>query len=139
MFLLWTDCLDSVGRSVFGDQLKRTVSVIVEIDELVAPLSDDSERVFQEGDNDEKAANRWKISTAISISKYKSKKKFGRRFNMRKAIVCNRECDGEAYGFTGSDNVSSQSSILLVCSRIASRGLGSLVASARPGPPNRLS
>lgn len=32
--------------------------------------------------------------------------------------------------------VSNQSSILLVCSRIASRGLGSLVASTLPGPPN---
>jgi hypothetical protein len=41
----------------------------------------------------------------------------------------------ETYGFTGSDMVSSQSSILLVCSRMASKGLGSLVASARPGPP----
>ena len=40
------------------------------------------------------------------------------------------------YGFMGSETVSSQSSILLVCSRIASKGLGSFVASALPGPPN---
>lgn len=36
----------------------------------------------------------------------------------------------------GSERVSSQSSILLVCSRMASSGLGSLVASERWGPPN---
>ena len=40
------------------------------------------------------------------------------------------------YGLTGSDRVSSQSSILLVCSRIVSRGLGSLVAALLEGPPN---
>lgn len=45
---------------------------------------------------------------------------------------------GSTHGFTGSASVSSQSSILLVCSLMASKGLGSLVASARPGPPNGL-
>lgn len=43
---------------------------------------------------------------------------------------------GRTHGLIGSDSVSSQSSILLVCSRIASSGLGSLVASGREGPPN---
>jgi hypothetical protein len=41
-------------------------------------------------------------------------------------------------GFRGSPIVFSQSSILLVCSLIASKGLGSFVASALPGPANWL-
>lgn len=44
----------------------------------------------------------------------------------------------KTHGLTGSASVSNQSSILLVCSRMASKGLGSLVASALPGPPKLL-
>lgn len=36
---------------------KRTVSVVVEVGELVAPLRDDAQGILEEGDDDEKAAN----------------------------------------------------------------------------------
>jgi hypothetical protein len=42
------------------------------------------------------------------------------------------------YGFTGSLSVSKKSSILLVCSLIASSGLGSLLESPLLGPPNEV-
>lgn len=42
------------------------------------------------------------------------------------------------YGFTGSATLFKKSSILLVCSRIWSRGLGSLVALSLLWPPNWL-
>ncbi len=41
------------------------------------------------------------------------------------------------HGLTVSATLSNHSSILFVCSRICSNGLGSLVASARPTPPKR--
>lgn len=44
--------------------------------------------------------------------------------------------DRETHGLMGSARVSSKSSILLVCSRIASRGDGSDVAAECEGPPN---
>ena len=42
------------------------------------------------------------------------------------------------YGLSGSAKTSSQSSILLVCSRILSNGLESVEPSALPGPPKGL-
>lgn len=35
------------------------MSIVVEIEKLVAPLRDDPESVFEEGDDDEKAPNSW--------------------------------------------------------------------------------
>jgi len=35
------------------------VSVVIEVEKLVAPLRDDSESVFEEGDDDEKAPYSW--------------------------------------------------------------------------------
>lgn len=35
----------------------RTVSVVVEVGELVAPLCDDAEGIFEESDHDEEAAD----------------------------------------------------------------------------------
>ena len=40
-----------------GGGLERTMSVVVEIEKLVAPLGDDTESIFEEGHNDEKAPN----------------------------------------------------------------------------------
>lgn len=42
------------------------------------------------------------------------------------------------YGLIGSEYVSRRSSILLVCSRIASSGEGSFVAEDEEGPPPKL-
>jgi len=41
---------------------QHTSPVVVQIGELVAPLCNDSERIFQECDDDQKATNGWKIS-----------------------------------------------------------------------------
>jgi hypothetical protein len=35
------------------------VSIVVEVEKLVAPLRNDSESVFEEGDDDEKATYSW--------------------------------------------------------------------------------
>jgi hypothetical protein len=56
------------------------------------------------------------------------------RFALSKTGIGRRE----TYGFTGSLKVSKKSSILLVCSLIASSGLGSLLASPLLGPPNEV-
>lgn len=42
--------------------LKHTVSVIVQVGELVAPLGDDAQGIFEEGDDDEESANRRDIT-----------------------------------------------------------------------------
>lgn len=39
-----------------------TVSVVVEVQKLVAPLCDDAERILQESDDNEESPNRWQIS-----------------------------------------------------------------------------
>lgn len=46
--------LSSAGALVF---FKHTVSVVVQVGELVAPLSDDAQGILEEGDDDEEAAN----------------------------------------------------------------------------------
>lgn len=96
---------------------KRTVSVIVQVGELVTPLGDDTESILEEGDDDEESANRRDITN----SKYQQ-------------LETQPTSRIATHGLTGCDRVSSQSSILLVCSRMASSGLGSLVASC-PEPP----
>lgn len=39
-----------------------TMSVIVQVQQLIVPLCDDSKSVFEEGDDDEETSDRWKIS-----------------------------------------------------------------------------
>jgi len=51
---------------------------------------------------------------------------------------CKTARSQSTYGLSGSAIVSIQSSILLVCARIASKGLGSAVASGLLGPPKGL-
>jgi len=45
---------------------KRTVSVVVQVGELVAPLGDDAQGILEEGDDDEETANRRDVTTAMS-------------------------------------------------------------------------
>jgi hypothetical protein len=93
------------------------MSVVVQVGELVTPLGDDTQGILEEGDDDEESANRRDITS----SKYQQ-------------LEVPAETSYKTHGLTGCDRVSSQSSILLVCSRMASSGLGSLVASC-PEPP----
>jgi hypothetical protein len=44
--------------------LQRTVSVIVQVGELVTPLGDDAQGILEEGDDDEESANRRDITVA---------------------------------------------------------------------------
>ena len=39
-----------------------TVTVVVQVAQLIAPLSDNSKRILQEGDDDEETSYRWEIS-----------------------------------------------------------------------------
>lgn len=93
------------------------MSVVVKVGELVVPLGDDAQGILEEGHDDEEAANRRDITMPVL------------------ADIALKENMSKTHGLTGCDKVSSQSSILLVCSRMASSGLGSLMASACPGPP----
>lgn len=43
-----------------------TVTVVVQVAQLIAPLSDNSQRILQEGDYDEETAYRWEISIYLS-------------------------------------------------------------------------
>jgi hypothetical protein len=90
------------------------VAVVVQVEQLVAPLGDDAQRVFEEGDDDEEAADGGEVAVAVSTR---------------------NPTAGSTNGLSGSETVSRKSSILLVCSRMASSGLGSFVASLVPGPP----
>lgn len=40
-----------------------TVAVVVKVQQLVAPLGDDSERILEEGNDDQKSSNSRQIST----------------------------------------------------------------------------
>lgn len=101
--------------------------VVMKISELIAPLCNDPQCVFEESDDDQEAPDGWEISMDRERS----------AMNCGLLFVCEGDCEDveETHGFTGSESVSSQSSILLVCSRIASSGLGSLVSSCLLGPP----
>lgn len=48
--------------------LRLTVSKILEIGELITPLSDDSESIFEECDHDEESAYSWKIANSSNPS-----------------------------------------------------------------------
>lgn len=56
------DCEASVKRKADGELGERTVSVVVQIGELVAPLCDDAQSIFEERHNDEEAANGGNVS-----------------------------------------------------------------------------
>jgi hypothetical protein len=66
-FSLW--CL-ARGGICSWKRGKRTVSVIVQVGELVTPLGDDTEGILEEGDDDEESANRRDI-TVSNISNCK--------------------------------------------------------------------
>ena len=87
---------------------------VVEICQLIVPLRNDPNCVLEERDHDQEASNSGQISTSVQHS--------------NSHVIPYSSCF--TYGLIGSDIVSSQSSILLVCSLMASRGLGSFVASA---------
>jgi hypothetical protein len=53
------------------------VSVIVEICELVAPLCNDSQRVFEEGNNDQKATECGQVAIQDTVSSMISKSQTG--------------------------------------------------------------
>jgi hypothetical protein len=113
------------------------MSVIVQVSELVAPLGDDSQRVFEESDYDEEATDCGKVSAVVTSAVILTRLILALPLYAAKAS--SKPGNGATHGFTGSLSVSSQSSILLVCSRIASSGLGSLVfPSFLPAFPNGL-
>lgn len=53
---------DSEKQFRRGTLSPRTVSVVLEVDKLITPLRDDSQGVFEKGDNDEEPPNGWEIS-----------------------------------------------------------------------------
>lgn len=127
-----------------GGESKLTFAVLPQVEKLVAPLCDDSQTVLNESDDDQETANGWEIPVdgrRHSVSGVSPTLSFRLLFvsllsrSGRTTERIEKHFRDTTYGLTGSANVSNQSSILLVCSRMASKGLGSLVASARPGPP----
>lgn len=42
-----------------------TVSVVAEVEKLVVPLGDDTESILKESDDNEKAANGWKVTVQL--------------------------------------------------------------------------
>lgn len=57
---------DGTCAGLRGEAL--TVAVVMQVDELVAPLCDDSQRVFEEGDDDEEASEGWQIAVYAYMS-----------------------------------------------------------------------
>lgn len=61
--LLCGSCGRSPGRRLPLDkQEELTFSVLAEIQQLVTPLRDYTQRIFQEGDDDQETADRWEVS-----------------------------------------------------------------------------
>lgn len=79
-----------------------TVAVVMEVQQLVAPLGDDTERILEERDNDQESANGWEV--ARSMRGKVSRCPLG-SFTIVASFT---------YGLTGSLNESSRSSTLLV-------------------------
>jgi hypothetical protein len=92
----------------YGDRL--TVSVVLEVRELVAPLRDNSKGIFDEGYDDQETANGWEVS-GEALGQH-------RLSHHDAAELLLRARRGWTHGLTGSESVSRKSSILLVCSRI---------------------
>lgn len=63
-----TVCGVLVGCPVSKTQKGRTVSVVVQVGELVAPLGDDAQSIFKEGDNDEETANGRDVAIALLVT-----------------------------------------------------------------------
>lgn len=92
------------------ERAPHTVSVIVEIRELVTPLSYYTQRIFKKSNHNQEPANCGEVSVAMS--------------QLHIPLRSVRECPLMAalfpghitHGLIGSEIVSSQSSILLVCS-----------------------
>lgn len=82
--------------------LVLTVSKVPEVGELIAPLGDDSEGIFEESDDNKESADGWHVSVHQLV----------RCEEMGSSLGPN------TYGLSGSPMLVSQSSILLVCSRI---------------------
>ena len=110
-----------------------TVSVVLEVKKLIIPLGHNPYCILNECANNEEASSCWYISTA-------SKPLNQPNVPSSTLGICTRPHSLKTtHCFTGSAAVSNHSSILFVCSLSWSSGLGSFVASALPGPPNRLS
>lgn len=50
------------GGCLWINKKKLTFSVLAEIQQLVTPLRDYTQRIFQEGDDDQETADRWEVS-----------------------------------------------------------------------------
>ena len=87
-------------------------------------MGDDSERVFEESNNDEEAAKVGEIAvSSVNLIQMRA---------VEFPSLELREKDKEfAHGLIGSDIVSNQSSILDVCSRMASSGLADQLGNDR--------
>ena len=110
-----------------------TVSVVLEVEKLIIPLGHDPYCILDECADDEESSSCWYVSTTSTPLNQ-------RKVSSSTPGICTRQHSLKTtHCFIGSAAVSNQSSILLVCSLSCSSGLGSLVASALPGPPNRLS
>lgn len=99
----------------------RTVAVVVQVQQLVVPLCYYSDRVLNEGHNDQEAADGGQVA----------------RRGVSGSGEATRENSWETtHGLIGSLKVSRRSSTLLVCWRIASSGLCPVLSS--DGPPKGL-
>ena len=94
------------------------MAVVVEIQQLVAPLRYYSERILDEGNDNEETTDGRKIATHDSVS-------WG-------SIGACGKGTASTYGLSGSLMVSIKSSILLVCCLMASSGPASGFSSLDP-------
>ena len=102
------------------------MAIVVKIQKLVVPLGYYSDRILDEGYDNQKAANGRKVSAHHHLVS-----------NNILACGNRRSRPDPTYGLTGSLSESRRSSILLVCCLMASRGLDS-VESSLTGPPKGL-
>ena len=130
-----TTSLAAAGRraisTVLPKRMMHTLPVVVQVCELIPPLGDYTQCIFEKGADDQESTDCWQVSRrrgAVSALRHVAPR--------TRCWVCRWPCrTWGTHGFTGSAMVSSISSILLVCSRMASKGLGSALASLRDGPP----
>ena len=48
--------------------MELTVTVVVQVAQLITPLSDDSKRILQKRNNNQKTSNRWEVSNLRQYS-----------------------------------------------------------------------
>ena len=60
-------CGGRVQESKFGG-MELTVTVVVQVAQLITPLSDDSKRILQKRNNNQKASNRREVSNLRQYS-----------------------------------------------------------------------